>query len=56
MFSFAVSIRIIALFTIIPINATNHIKNIIEYGFHVRSIPNDAPINHINRLYEIING
>jgi hypothetical protein len=56
MFPFAASIRIIALFTIIPINATNHIKNIIEYGFHVRSIPNDAPINHINRLYEIING
>jgi uncharacterized membrane protein YczE len=29
-FSFAVSIRIIALFTIIPINATNQIRNIIE--------------------------
>jgi uncharacterized membrane protein YczE len=49
-FSFAVSISIIALFTIIPIRATNQIRNIIEYGFHVTSIPNDAPINHMSKL------
>ena len=48
--SFAVSIKIMALFTIIPIRATNQIRNIIEYGFHVTSIPNDAPINHISKL------
>ena len=48
--SFAVSIRMMALFTIIPIRATNQIRNIIEYGFHVTSIQSDAPINHISRL------
>ena len=49
-FSFALSIRIIALFTTIPTKAINPIININEYGCPVKSIQKLPPTNPIKIL------